>query len=388
VGNLLEGTPGLIVLEEDRARGERLLRDLEQGRRTWAELDREEQRLSGGVALIELIRQRSRSLRFDDPEGMVELAKTGCTLTEGLDAERYGDRVVADLRAQAWAELGNAYRVADDFENAGQAFGRARELVQRGIEWPPMLAEPIELLALFLAERRLFREATQLLEYVESVHRQGGRVGERARILLTLANIHSRANEPERAILLYLRALSLLEPGSEHRLAAVHGLALNLAEAGFYDSAQHLLASNRRLYRRAGRLNELRLIWLEGKLAFGLGELGKAEGKFNTARLAFLHVNKVFDAALVGLDLALLYTRQERRRELAWLVDQMLGTFRALGIAREAIASLLLLRKSCEQTRPADVLRGQIEALARLLPELESRKAVRRPADAAKRDLR
>jgi hypothetical protein len=51
----------------------------------------------------------------------------------------------------------------------------------------------------------------------------------------------------------------------------------------------------------------------------------------------------------------------------------MLQTFRELGIARETIATLLLLQKSCEEKRPVDILCGQIEALARLLPELRPR---------------
>jgi tetratricopeptide (TPR) repeat protein len=373
---LLEEMPGLIALEEDRARGERLLRDLEQGHRSWGELGSEERRLISG-ALIELVRERSLSLRFDDPEGMVAFAKVGCVLAEALDEASYGGPVVADVCARAWAELGNAYRVADDLDRAGAAFGRARDFATRGTGSPSLIAEIFYLVASYLADRRRFGEAVEFLELLEELHLRRGELGARARVLIKLANIRSQANEPENAILVYLRALSLLDPGSEDRLAAVHGLAVNLVEAGHYGSAQHLLTSNRRLYRKAGKLNQLRLIWLEGKLAFGVGELGKAEGKFNTARLAFLRVNQTFDSALVSLDLALLYIRQERRQELVWLVDQMLGTFRTLGIAREAIASLLLLRNSCEQKRPADVLRGQIESLARLLPELESRRTAR-----------
>ena len=59
-----------------------------------------------------------------------------------------------------------------------------------------------------------------------------------------------------------------------------------------------------------------------------------------------------------------------RRQEVVWLVEEMLRSFLALGIARESIASLLLLKKSCQQRRSVEALCGQIEALARLLPEL------------------
>ena len=167
-------------------------------------------------------------------------------------------------------------------------------------------------------------------------------------------------------------------PGSSHLLASIHGLALNLVESGHPEVAQSLLNRHRRLYRRSGRLNEYRLFWLEGKVAIGLQDYGKAEAKLNTARLAFLRVEKVGDAALVSLDLAWLYAKEGRRTEVAWLVDQMLRTFRALGIARESIASLLLLKKSCEQLRPIEALCGQIEALAKLMPELRQQKRGKR----------
>jgi hypothetical protein len=84
-------------------------------------------------------------------------------------------------------------------------------------------------------------------------------------------------------------------------------------------------------------------------------------------------VNKPYEASLVALDLAMVYVRQGRRKELVWLADQMLRTFQSKRIARESIASLQLLRTSCEQQRSAEVLLGvQIEALAKLLPELAS----------------
>jgi hypothetical protein len=73
---------------------------------------------------------------------------------------------------------------------------------------------------------------------------------------------------------------------------------------------------------------------------------------------------------MVSIDLALVYVRLGRHLEVIWLVDQMLRTFSSLGIALPSIASLLLLRKSCEQRRPTDILCGQIEALSKLMPEL------------------
>src|SRR5215213_3049847 len=71
------------------------------------------------VPLAERLLERSASLRYEDPEGMVCAAEAARRLVFLVSPQRYGKRVAADLRARVLAELGNAYRVADDFDIAG-----------------------------------------------------------------------------------------------------------------------------------------------------------------------------------------------------------------------------------------------------------------------------
>ncbi len=305
---------------------------------------------------------------------MVSLAKAACAVAQGLSTKRYGRAVVTDIRARVWAELANAHRVVDDFEAASAAFAQAQTLAGGGTGSPLLVARVSELMASYLADLRRFSEAISLLEEAQDLY---GRCNERAgveRSLLGLAHMLTQANEPERAVIAYLRALRRMRPDSENLLAPIHGLALNLVESGHCDLAQSLLRRHHRLYRRGGRLNEFRRFWLEGKIAIGLHEYGKAEAKLNTARLAFRRVDQFFDSALVSLDLSWIYAKEGRRREVIWLVDDMLRTFAALGIARESFASLILLKKSCEQHRPVEALCGQIESLVKLLPELAPRR--------------
>jgi tetratricopeptide (TPR) repeat protein len=362
---------GWIALAEDRFRAEPLLSQLRDGSRRWQDLANEEQQLLLQGPIIDYLLEKSYGHRFDDPERMVSLAMTACAVADKLKVRRYGRRVVADLRVRAWSELANAYRVADDLDAAEAAFARVFDLAVQGTHSSTLLARSFELMACYLIDRRRFRDAIPLLEATCELYRTGGDAAGVESSIVTLAASLAEANEPERAVMVYLRALRGMRPASPNRLACVHGLALNLVEAGHSDLAQELLRKHLRLYRRAGRLNEYRRFWLEGKIAVGLHEYGKAEAKLNTARLAFLRVDQTFDAALVSLDLAWVYAKEGRRQEVVWLVQEMLRTFLALGIARESIASLMLLKKSCEQRRSIEVLCGQIEALARLLPELQ-----------------
>jgi hypothetical protein len=180
------------------------------------------------------------------------------------------------------------------------------------------------------------------------------------------------AQEPKRAILELLEALSKIETESAQRLPVLHALALNLVESGYPEMARRVLEANPRLYRRrrAGKLNALRLTWLEGRIALALGEMSSAQAKLNTARLAFEHVGSGGEALLSALDLALVYSRQERRDETVWLVEDLIRMLRTRGIAQEAIAGLLLLKRACQDRRPADVLLAQIEMIAVTVAEL------------------
>jgi tetratricopeptide (TPR) repeat protein len=361
---------GLLALESDRERAAPLIAQLREGARTWEELTRKERRILVGAPIIDYLQEKAHELRFDDPDAMVSLSRAACLVADSLDFRRYGGKVVADLRARAWAELANAYRICDDLEQAGPAYARARELLHAGTQSEFLHARILELLALYLSDLCRFPEAVDLLSQSKDLYWASGEMAAFSRASLCLGLVLGYANEQERAIVTFLRALRFIEPHNPLRLPVIHGLALNLVDAGFCEAAQSIVKRSRRLYRRSGRLNEFRLIWLEGKIAAGLKDYGAAEGKLNTARFAFRRVNQTYDAALVSIDLALVYVRLGRHQEVIWLVDEMLRIFRSLGIARASIASLLLLRKSCEQRRPIDILCGQIESLSKLMPEL------------------
>src|SRR4029077_12778092 len=62
---------------------------------------------------------RSWQLRHEDPRLMVDLAILAAQASKRLDPRRYGAGRVADLQAEAYAELGNACRVADRLHEAG-----------------------------------------------------------------------------------------------------------------------------------------------------------------------------------------------------------------------------------------------------------------------------
>jgi tetratricopeptide (TPR) repeat protein len=368
---------GLLALERDRAQASRLFALLQSGERSFEDLTEEEYKALAGVPLVELVMQRSFAARYSDPERMIALAKTARVLADHLSVRRYGRKLVADFRARAWAELGNAYRVGDKLKAAGEAFSHAVAYAKNGTGSSTLTAHILHRWSVLQGACRDLPEAADILKLIIPYFRQAGKQEALVSALIGLAGVYEDESEPEKAIVVILEALKLIvpDPGSPRLLllAGFNALAVNLAGVGDFETAWAILQKTRRLYRRSEKLNRYRLSWLEGKIAAGLGKSGLAEAKLNVARLAFRRVPLHYESALVSLDLGLVYARQRRHQELIWLVNDMVKTFRVLGIAREVLASLILLRKSAEKRFSPESLCVLIESIAATLTELAGR---------------
>jgi tetratricopeptide (TPR) repeat protein len=136
------------------------------------------------------------------------------------------------------------------------------------------------------------------------------------------------------------------EPGLQ--LSAMHELVGMLVATGRHREARRLLWQVQHLHHQDGSpLNLVRLRWLWGQIYSGLGDLSRAEKELQAARAGLARAGKPYHQATVALDLAEVYVRQGRRADARDLADELLVTFRRLGIAREVIAVLLLTRARC-----------------------------------------
>ena len=73
------------------------------------------------LKLCDLLLKRSRESWFRDPARTVELARMAVEIADWLDAGYYGESLVEDEKAIAWAYLGNAYRITSDLRSAEEA---------------------------------------------------------------------------------------------------------------------------------------------------------------------------------------------------------------------------------------------------------------------------
>lgn len=304
--------------------------------------------------LCEVLLERSWNLRHEDPGGMLHLAALACEAADHLDPAVYGEKELFNLRARAWGEYANACRVQDNLPRAEWAMGRALEFHNSGSDAPLLRARLAELTAGLLSHQRRFPAAFQALDLARALHEKHGDPQDAVRVLVKRGIYTGRSGDPEMGIHLLAQALQRIDRDRDPKLVFIilHNMLLFRVENGEYREANLQLFEMRPLYSHyAGMVDLIKLRGIEGKIAVGLEDLGRAERSFLYVRSEFERQGQVYHAAVISLDLAAVWLRQGRTAEVKKLVGEMLETFRAEYVARETIAALLMLREALEQDR-------------------------------------
>ncbi|HET9226260.1 MAG TPA: hypothetical protein VFR31_06315, partial [Thermoanaerobaculia bacterium] len=222
-----------------------------------------------GLALYDALLARSWAVRHDDPAEMVQLADRAVKLAQSLDPRKLGQGEWHDLQSRAWAELGNALRVADRHQEAAEAFHRARETFEPGTREEGLDVRITELEASLAADRRDFQDALHKLTVVFRYHRRKRNLHLAGRTLILKGLYTHYAGETEAAILLLRQGRSLLDPNREPDLhySAAHNELLCLVDAGHIPEARKLrMERSRELSLIPGRVTDIRLRAVDARL--------------------------------------------------------------------------------------------------------------------------
>jgi tetratricopeptide (TPR) repeat protein len=257
--------------------------------------------------------------------------------------------LIHDLKARAWACVGETLRVSSDLRSAEEAFAIAESFILEGTGDALEEARILELKSVLLGDRRRVAEAHQLLDEVIAIYRQYRDFHLVGRAFVQKGRIHGISQDLEPAIHWLKRGLGLLDSSRERRfeLAARHSLMLHLHESGRHREARFLLtASSSEFQQHGGELLNLSLLWLDGKTQACLGEIGEAEKALLEARQGFIRLGIGFSAAAVSLDLAALYAGQGRSAEIRRLSAEMLLIFQSRDLHQEAVAALIAFQRA------------------------------------------
>jgi tetratricopeptide (TPR) repeat protein len=303
---------------------------------------------------------RSHAARYQDPRRMLYWARLARLMAERCDGERAGGvSKLADLRARAWGQLGNALRVAGRLRDAEQALGRAGEYAADGTGDPALRLDLLSYQASLATFGRDFARSIELLDEACAIARNLGNQTELAKCSVNKAIAAVYSGEPVLAIQILDDAIPLID-GRDHRLlfAAFNSLGYCYLEAGRLQEALAILPQARELAHRVGdELVVLRVMWQEAKILYELGLLEEAEALFSRTRDGFVERDLAYEVAVVSLDLAAIYLRLGLIAEVRRTVADILPFFSSIGVRRELLASLIQLQQAEDQTKALELIR-------------------------------
>ena len=297
-----------------------------------------------------LLEESLRSV-VDDPSRAEDLAELALVVGEQLEGSHYGPALINDLKARAWTYVGNARRVATDLRSAEEAFAEAEKTLAEGTDDVLLRARTLILKGELRREQRRFDEADELFQRALSTYREAGEEHWVGRALISMAAAAEESGHAEKGIDLLRDALAKIDTEREPRLLLLvrHNQANCLVSAGRAQEAKKMLPELKKLVSEQGsRVDALRSLWLEGRIARGLNKLDEAEKVFARMRDEFVERGIAYDAALASLDLAAVYAQQGRTGEMKQLAEEMMPIFRSRDVHREATAALLVFQRAAK----------------------------------------
>jgi tetratricopeptide (TPR) repeat protein len=290
---------------------------------------------------------------------------------------------VSELYARSLTHQANALRAQGELRLADQLFQAARFLLKtQGGGDGLVSAELDHMEGVLRRDQRRFQEAEALLERAVASYRAEERLADEAQGLISLGVAYRQSRELSRALEVVERAERLLSRLKDERLTLLvrHNRALYTWEAGEPEKAREIFTASRELYDRfPDPAIQLRRLWLEAHLTKAEGDFEAAESRYRAAQEGFLREGIGYDAALVALDLAMLFAEQGRTGELKRLAEEIVPVFEAQDVHREAAAALLLFQ---DAVRTEQVTLRYLIELSRYLERarLDPTLPFRRPA--------
>lgn len=319
--------------------------------------------------LCQLLLKKSREAVFSDPGKAVELANLALRVVRHL-GEAYDSNWVRDLHGRCFTYLGNARRVLGELRSADDAFVKAERCLALSSSGNPEVQ--VEILDLKSSLRRAQRRLDEALELADRALRIYRELGDRhgsGKAILKKAKILEEAEDLDRAIEILQAVAGEIDAASEPQLffyGRFNLLSCLVAAARYGDAVQLLPEIRSWTAKRAQPIDLLRLRWMEGLIDLGQGRLGPAEAAFRDVQREFLGRHMGYDAALVSLDLALLYAQENCTADLKRLAAELMPIFESRDVHREAIVALLMFQRACEEeSLTVDLVRKFAEYLRR-----------------------
>jgi tetratricopeptide (TPR) repeat protein/DNA-binding XRE family transcriptional regulator len=304
-------------------------------------------------AFSEKLCEESAKAAAGSAEQSLHLAKLGLRAAKGPSghANRH-----ACGQGYSWAFIGNALRVAGDLRAADAAFAMA------GIFWrqgAPECQIPLAEWRIFDLEASLRREQRRWSEALDLLDRAGNAapIETAGRILVKKATVLEHAGDVAAALATLDTAERLINAAEEPRLrwlVQFNRLVCFCHLERYQEAAAQLSEAGLQVVALNHDLDLLRLVWLKGRIAAGQGHRQEALNCFERVRAEFTARKDIYHAAVVSLELAVVYRQQERFGDVRDLAGSIAHIFESQHVHRETLAALRLFYEASEAQAATD----------------------------------
>ncbi|MEP7009271.1 MAG: hypothetical protein ABJC13_03010 [Acidobacteriota bacterium] len=289
---------------------------------------------------------KAAAKRASDSVDLGNLALKVAERAPGTEAQRAG------RLWQAWAFVGNAHRVCNEFGEADLAFASSGETGKLGEGEEPEFfdpARPLDLEASLRRNQGRFRDALLLLD-------RGLQIcwpSSRSRILLQQATTLEQNGDPGKAMAALEEARPAIERGEgepRSRWVLNFNVVKNLVHLDRGAEAEARLPEVRTLAAELGNnLDLLRTRALGGQVLAVAGHRSLALRELRAVRLEFSALFLRADSAVVGLNEAAILLSEGRNVEVRALTSEMRPVFNTLGLERQSLAAVRLFLEAVER---------------------------------------
>ena len=317
-------------------------------------------------------RRRLQILRFTD-DSLVSLLLEK-SLTEGRSDRRLGLQLaelalyvveisrsylrvdVETLEARVWNCIGNNRKFTYDYVAAEDAFLRSERLLGGKCTSEAKRARA-QLLLFGAALKDLQYQPGEALKFATKAIALFSDLGDRAGVasaLILKGNVLGFENQLEKANSLHLQGLEIAREIGEPalQLVGLGSLASNHASLGNTRTAEAYLAEARdSLQPQSVATARFHLDWVEGLIEIAKGREERAEAAFLKAKAGFEIFEELNYAALVALDLCILYRQTGQRAEVVELAQQTRTIFESLRATVPIAAAKKLLIDAIKEER-------------------------------------